>query len=102
MVEYLKTHTNEWPRGWDDLRSATNSLSQRGMPVYTPLDQLQTVVKIDWRIDPAELQQLADNNPTATVKVVTRPDGSRIRAQWGADTEPNAKIMRYLRSQSKR
>src|SRR5262245_46693241 len=59
MVEYLREHTNQWPRGWDDLKSATNSLMERGRPVYWPLGALPQLVKIDWQADVKELQRLA-------------------------------------------
>jgi hypothetical protein len=100
MVEYLKTHTNQWPHGWEDLRSATNTLQQKGSPaVYTPLDRLPQFVKIDWQADVAHLRQLARGKSNATVQVVTRLNGSRLRAIWGPDTEPNTAIMRYLQTQ---
>jgi len=98
MVEYLQTHTNRWPRSWEDLQSATNSLLEKGMPVYMPLGQLQGFVKIDWQADPGRLLQAASNDPNFTIHVVTRLDGSKLLAVWGADTEPNVKIMRYLKT----
>src|SRR5262245_45848750 len=94
MVEYLQTHTNKWPHGWEDLRSATNSLLLKGMPVYMSLDRLPHFVTIDWQVDVAHLQQVTRGDSNATAQVVTRLDGSRLRAIWGSDTEPNGKIMR--------
>jgi len=98
MVEYLQTHTNQWPRKWEDLQSATNSLQEKGMPVYMPLGQLQEFVKIDWQADTGRLLQAAHNDSNITIHVVTRLGGSRLFAVWGPDTEPNAKIMRYLKT----
>ena len=99
MVEYLQTHTNQWPRSWEDLRSATNSLNQKsGSFVYTPLERLPEYIKIDWLVDPERLLQAARSNANVTIRVATRLDGSRPIAVWGTDTEPNAKIMRYLRT----
>ena len=40
VVEYLQIHTNQWPRSWEDLRSATNSRFEKGMSVWLPLDRL--------------------------------------------------------------
>lgn len=94
VVGYLQTHSNEWPRGWDDLRDATNF--HRPMSVFVPIEQLQQSVKIDWRVDVAHLQQVARTNPGATICVISRLDGSRLPAMWGPDTEPNRKIMSYL------
>jgi len=96
MVEYLRTHTNQWPRSWEDLRSAMNSLLEKGMPVYVPLGRLPQFVKIDWQADVGYLQQVARSNSNATIRVVTRLDDLPLRAVWGPDTEPNEKIMRYL------
>jgi hypothetical protein len=99
MVEYLQTHTNQWPRGWEDLRSATNSLREKGMNVYTPLDRLPQFVKIDWQVDVSTLTHQAHSDSNGMVKVITRLDGSPLRALWGSDTEPNGKVMRYLQKQ---
>ena len=99
MVEYLQTHTNQWPRDWNDLRSATNSLLQRGMPVYVPLDTLTQSVRIDWQSDARGLLQVAHAHSNASIRVVTRLDGSLLWTKWGSDTEPNGKIMRYLATQ---
>jgi hypothetical protein len=97
MVEYLQTHTNKWPRNWDDLRSATNSLQEKGMPVYMSLGHLPEFVKIDWQANTEHLLQAVRSDSNATAHLVTRLDGSRLQAVWGPDTEPNAKIMRYLK-----
>jgi len=98
MVEYLQTHTNQWPRSWEDLRLATKSLHEKGMPVYMPIEQLQGFVKIDWQVDTGRLLQAAHNDSNITIHIVTRLDGSKLFAVWGPDTEPNAKIMRYMRT----
>ena len=98
IVEYLVTHTNQWPRSWEDLRSATNSMLESGKPgVYTPLDRLPEFVKVDWDIDMTRLLQAARSNSTAKVHVISRLDGSPLSAVWGRDTEPNTKVMGYLR-----
>ena len=101
MVEYLQTHTNQWPRSWEDLRSVTNSIEQKEVGscnVYTPFERLPEFLKIDWRVDPEHLLQVTRRNANATIHVVTRLDGSRPIAVWGSDTEPNAKILRYLKT----
>jgi hypothetical protein len=94
MVEYLKTHTNQWPQGWEDLRYMTN---MRG--VYLEFDRLPQLVKIDWQADVGRLRQVAHQDANARVLVVTRLNGSRLRTIWGEDTEPNRAIMSYLRTQ---
>lgn len=90
IVDYLNTHSNQWPRSWEDLDRATNC--QR----YVPIEKLREQVKIDWDADFGQLLQMARSNPASTLLVVTRPDGSTLHAMWGADTEPNRKLMSYL------
>ncbi|MBE0540146.1 MAG: hypothetical protein IH623_02045 [Verrucomicrobia bacterium] len=90
IVDYLNTHSNQWPRSWEDLDQATNCLR------YVPIEELRERVKIDWDADFGQLLQLASNHPATALRVVTRPDGSRLHAIWGASTEPNRKIMGYL------
>ena len=97
IVEYLATHTNQWPRSWEELRSATNSMLESGRPVYVPLDRLPQFVKVDWHTDVNRLLQSARNDTTTKVHVVSRLDGSPLWAVWGPDTEPNGKVMAYLR-----
>ena len=93
MVEYLATHTNQWPRSWEDLRAATNSLMEKGQPVYMPLDRLPRFVKVDWHAETENLLQAARSNSNAGLHLITRQDGSPLWAVWGLDTEPNAKVM---------
>jgi hypothetical protein len=97
MVEYLATHTNQWPRSWEELQSATNSMLENGKPVYVPLDRLRQLVKVDWNADINRLLQVARNDPKAKLHVISRLDGSPLRAVWGPDTDPNTKVMGYLR-----
>jgi hypothetical protein len=97
IVEYLATHTNQWPRSWEELQSAANSMLENGRPVYTPLDRLPQFVKVDWHADIDRLFQIARSDPKAKIHVISRLDGSPLRAAWGPDTEPNAKVMGYLR-----
>ncbi|MCW5550723.1 MAG: hypothetical protein KIS67_01020 [Verrucomicrobiae bacterium] len=90
IVDFLNTHSNQWPRSWEDLDQVTNC--QR----YVPIERLREQVKVDWDADFHQLVQAARSNPAMALRVVTRPDGSKLHALWGADTEPNRKIMGYL------
>jgi len=96
VVGHLQTHSNQWPRSWDDLESATNL--NRPMSVFVPIEHLRQAVKIDWKVDVKHLQQIAHTNPNVAIHVVTRLDGTPLQAVWGPDTEPNAKIMNYIKS----
>lgn len=96
VVGYLATHTNQWPKGWDDLQSATDSnLPKSG---FVPIERLRQSVKIDWQLDVTNLQEMVRTNPNATIQVVTRMDGLPLKARWGPDTEPNDYIVRYLKT----
>ena len=90
IVDYLDTHSNQWPRSWDDLGQATNC--QR----YVPIKELRTKVKINWDVHFNHLLELARTNPSTPLRLVTRPNGSKLYAIWGPDTEPNHKIKSYL------
>jgi len=90
IIDYLNTHTNQWPRRWEDLEQATNCLR------YVPIEKLRDQVRIDWNSDFDQLLESARHSPSTPIRVVTRPDGSKLHAIWGADTEPNRKVMGYL------
>ncbi len=91
VVGYLNAHTNRWPTSWDDLKDVENAQT------FLPLDQLQKLVRIDWKADVERLMQNARGDTNWIPHVFTRPDGERLRSAWGADTEPNGKVARYLR-----
>jgi hypothetical protein len=95
VVDYMLEHTNHWPRDWDELRSATNRLNW-----YVPVERLKGVVKIDWQADVRKLAQEAKRDPNLKIHLVTRLDGKPLKAVWGPDTEPNTKILEYLRTQT--
>jgi len=95
VVGYLETHSNQWPRSWVDLSSATNF--NQPMSVFVPFERLRQSVKVDWHVDVGNLQQSVRNNSNATIHAVTRLDGAPLQAVWGPDTEPNAKIMNYIK-----
>ena len=90
IVDYLATHENQWPRSWEDLDRATNC--QR----YTKIEILRTKVKIDWGANFDHLLQLTRTNRSTPLRLVTRPNGKKLCADWGRDTEPNRKIKGYL------
>lgn len=95
VVDYLLENTNHWPRNWDDLRSATNRLNW-----FVPEEKLKEVVRIDWQIDVGKLAQEAKRDSKLKIHVVTRPDGKSLNAVIGPDTEPNTRILEYLRTQT--
>ena len=98
MVDYLGTHTNQWPHGWADLIAMVNSPREHNRLVYTPIERLPALVKMDWHADVVALTRAALSSTNVTIRPITRPDGAKLRAIWGPDTEPNEKIYRYLRT----
>jgi hypothetical protein len=95
VVDYLQEHTNRWPRDWDELRTATNRSLW-----YVPVARLKEVVKIDWQADVGKLAENAKRDQNFKIRLVTRLDGKPLQAKWGPDTEPNTKILEYLRTQT--
>ncbi|HEV7928244.1 MAG TPA: hypothetical protein VGR14_23025 [Verrucomicrobiae bacterium] len=95
LEDYMLENTNHWPRNWDELGSATNRLNW-----FVPVERLKEVVKIDWQIDVKQLAQAARSDLHLKIQVVTRLDGKPLKAKWGPDTEPNTKILQYLRTQT--
>jgi hypothetical protein len=98
LVEYMETHSNSWPRSWDQLRDATNRARDKGRSVYCTFEKLPGIVKIDWNFEPETLVNSDTNWEQRFRKVVTQLDGSTLDSAWGPDTEPNAKVRNYLLS----
>lgn len=99
MVEFLQTHSNQWPRSWQDLQAAKESYEKKNGILYTEFDRLPGYVKIDWQAEPAALSVAAKSNSNSPLLLITRLDGTKLRAMWGPDTDPNLKIMNYFRGQ---
>lgn len=95
IVDYLLENSNQWPRNWNELRTATNRSNW-----YIPADKLKGMVKIDWHVNLRQLSGAAKQDRNLRVQIVTRLDGMPLKTRWGPDTEPNAKILRYLRRQT--
>ena len=49
---------------------------------------------------PARLIQSLRTNPDMKLRALTRRDGSRLRALWGSNAEPNTMILNHLKAQS--
>jgi hypothetical protein len=98
VVEYLETHDDQWPRSWDELLTATQTLEANGkhLPggngVY---GDLPGRVAIDWNADPDEIAAVPWKGGRLPVRVVTRADGSDFPVVW-EHGEPNEIIWRYL------
>ena len=96
LIEYMETHAGNWPRGWEDLGEAKESLVKKGRSIHFQFDRLPAIVKIDWKAEPAALAKEAETRGESAINVVTQLDDSKLQAKWGPDTEPNRKVARYL------
>ena len=101
IVEYLRTHDDQWPKGWNDLREAKVSLESQDKPIYWDFDQLPKMIAINWATDVRQLVKGLDRNARVPFRVVTKLDGSPVDARWGKDTEPNRQIYYYLRDKQR-
>jgi hypothetical protein len=100
LVEYLETHDNQWPRSWEELLAATETLKQNGKHLRGANGEggfiygdLRSRVAIDWNADPQVIA--AFDGTTDKLRVVTRADGTDFPVVWSG-AEPNGMIWRYL------
>ena len=100
IVEYIDTHEGKWPRRWDDLRVAEQSLKRRGQNVYWDFEKLPQMIQVDWTANPVALAKLQARSNEVPFEVVTKLDGSKVDAVWGEDREPNRKIYVYLKNRT--
>lgn len=96
IVESIEINDGRWPQGWDDLRAAAASRSNRGETAHQAFERLPRRVKVDWSVDPEALVRKVMQEGEGSIQVVTRPDGKPLEAGWGLGTEPNWKIVQYL------
>src|SRR5882724_4095127 len=60
LVEYMKSHENRWPGGWDDLgetyeRLASGKIGNEHIHGGMTLEQLRERVSVDWQADTGKL-----------------------------------------------
>lgn len=94
VTEFMATHNDAWPAGWDDLREPYERLTERAGKSCT-FDELRGRVDVDWNADP---QILSHSQPIPTgppFKVIWLRDGS---ATYWTGAEPNQIVLAYLRS----
>lgn len=96
LIEYLKSHNDQWPSGWDELLSVIDDRSeqqfafrgaQSGQASQADYARsLQDMVAVDWSFDPSQV----GTKPTGT-----RKDGSTFPIVR-EHAEPNEMIREYL------
>jgi len=101
IVEYLRTHDDRWPRGWNDLRESGDAIARRGDPIYWDFDKLPKMIAVDWTTNVQQLARSMNSNRGVPFPVVTKLDGSPVDHRWGQDTEPNRQVYEYLREKAR-
>ena len=103
IVEHLDTHDGQWPKSWDDLIAAADTLPRDGRRLYfvdgeiNHFEDLPKLVAVDWNADPETIAQVEREDVSEAVRVVTRADGGDIRVMFA---DPNGIIWGYLRERS--
>jgi hypothetical protein len=95
IIDYMKTHDNRWPAGWDDLRSTNPSPGESGG--FQDFDKVRQNVIIDWNARPEVLvnAKFDDNDDQPAFRVIWLRNGKSIH--WSR-AEPNRLIWEYLQS----
>ncbi len=91
LVEYMKSHNDQWPTSWPDLLTVLDSETGRQIPLrgaqagdMAYAKSLRDMVAIDWRFDPSH---------PGLSQPVTRPDGKAFPVRW---EDPNDMVREYL------
>ena len=94
VIEYMKTHDDQWPRSWDDLRDPYENLAA---PQNYPwsFEELQDRVVMNWDADPKVLKKVTPTNDEPPFRVIWLRDGSSTC--WEG-AEPNARVLEYLKT----
>jgi hypothetical protein len=94
IVEHLETHDGEWPRNWNDLRGAYNSLGGRLIGGET-MESLEKAVNVDFDFDPALASSaITKDTSEPAFRVIWLKNGST--AHYVGD-EPNQRVFDYLK-----
>ena len=106
VIEYMETHDGVWPKSWDELFSAAQTLPTENRILHeystntlNTLDKIAQLVRIDWTADPHQLAQAKPEPDSIPFRVVTRADGSDFTTLWSG-AEPNTLIWQYLNKKS--
>jgi hypothetical protein len=100
VVDFMKTHDDAWPSGWDDLKESYHSVARQASDPRPPdypwsFEELQSRVEVDWHADPKVLATAQRMNDAPPFKVIWLKDGGN--AHWSG-LEPNELVLKYLRT----
>ena len=92
VIQHLKTHDDQWPQSWDDLREPYETMAA---PQNYPwsFEELQRRVAVDWTADVEALKTANVRDGKKPFRVIWLADGSESHWQGG---EPNQRIFEYL------
>lgn len=97
VIEYLETHDRQWPRSWEELYSAADTLEDHGRHLYgaggSVYGDLHDVVAVDWEADVRAIAAFDWNR--GKLRVITRADGTDFPVVWEG-AEPNEMVWSYL------
>ena len=102
-IEFMDTHDGAWPKSWDDLFSAAQTMTNgtrvlRGQSAGN-IEVISDLTRVVWDADTQGLLNVKDEDVALRSPVITRPDGKAFEPVW-ADAEPNAMIWDYLKTRS--
>jgi len=94
IIFHMQTHSNQWPRSWDELLSNTNEFIAKHGGINGSPEDIPSMVSVQWYVDPEYLAGYPDNLESRPFSVVSRKDGSPFYIVW---IEPNQMILDYLK-----
>jgi hypothetical protein len=102
LIEYLKTHTNQWPRSWSDLHTTKigdqdyfRTFENQTGGYKSFLDDLERTVAVDFSVTTAQLRAATQSSSEAPFRVVWLRSGRRTH--W-VGLEPNELVATYIRT----
>lgn len=102
LIEYMKRHTNQWPSGWGELRTATignqeyfKRCEKKTGGYSAFLDDLERRVAVDFTATPTRLVTATQSTFVPPFRVIWLHSGRNTH--W-AGLEPNELVADYLKS----
>jgi len=97
VIDHMEAHDGAWPEGWEDLFQAANIRKADGVILHWEVEELPSLVAVDWTADPAVLVEAPAVDDEPPFLVITRLDGTEFQVVWEG-AEPNQMILDYLRA----
>lgn len=101
LIEYMKTHTNQWPRSWSDLRTAKigdqeyfRKFEEETGGYAAFLDELERRVEVDFSVETSQLITAAQSTSVPPFRVIRLHSGRNTH--WSG-VEPNEVVADYMK-----